>query len=80
MLLHGTQFPAAYRNQVFIAEHGSWNRSKKIGYRITQVRLDAVGRRCPMSLAEGWLTTESGCMGPACGRAGCARRLAIGVR
>ncbi len=25
----GTQFPAAYRNQIFIAEHGSWNRSAK---------------------------------------------------
>src|SRR4029453_951484 len=37
----GTQFPAAYRNQVFIAEHGSWNRSRKIGYRVTQVRVDA---------------------------------------
>jgi glucose/arabinose dehydrogenase len=30
----GTMFPAEYRNQIFIAEHGSWNRSKKIGYRI----------------------------------------------
>ena len=27
----GRQFPAAYRNQVFIAEHGSWNRSRKTG-------------------------------------------------
>ena len=25
----GTQFPAAYRNQIFIAEHGSWNRSQQ---------------------------------------------------
>ncbi|MFO7304914.1 MAG: PQQ-dependent sugar dehydrogenase [Gammaproteobacteria bacterium] len=36
----GSMFPAAYRNQVFIAEHGSWNRSKKSGYRITRVKLD----------------------------------------
>jgi len=39
----GDMFPAAYRNQVFIAEHGSWNRSKaagKTGYRVTLVRLD----------------------------------------
>jgi hypothetical protein len=35
----GKMFPAEYRNQIFIAEHGSWNRSKKIGYRITLVRL-----------------------------------------
>ena len=38
----GEAFPPAYRNQIFIAEHGSWNRSKsagKTGYRITLVRL-----------------------------------------
>ena len=28
----GDQFPAQYRNQIFIAEHGSWNRSRKSGY------------------------------------------------
>ena len=27
-------FPAEYRGQIFIAEHGSWNRSTKIGYRV----------------------------------------------
>ncbi len=39
----GTMFPAEYRNQVFIAEHGSWNRSKeagKTGYRVSLVRLE----------------------------------------
>lgn len=30
----GQQFPAEYRQRVFIAEHGSWNRSRKIGYRV----------------------------------------------
>lgn len=34
----GDMFPAEYNNQIFIAEHGSWNRSTKIGYRITLVR------------------------------------------
>ncbi len=52
----GTQFPAAYRNQVFIAEHGSWNRSQKIGYRVTLVRLDAAGKSLGYEpFAEGWL-------------------------
>lgn len=38
----GTQFPEKYVNQyAFIAEHGSWNRTNKIGYRITTVRLDS---------------------------------------
>jgi glucose/arabinose dehydrogenase len=36
----GDAFPAVYRNQVFIAEHGSWNRSEKSGYRVTRVKLD----------------------------------------
>lgn len=36
----GTAFPEKYRNQVLIAEHGSWNRSTKSGYRLTLVRLD----------------------------------------
>src|SRR5690606_32942073 len=36
----GEQFPAEYRNQIFIAEHGSWNRTAKIGYRLMLVRLD----------------------------------------
>jgi len=36
----GAQFPGRYRSQIFIAEHGSWNRSVPIGYRITLVTLD----------------------------------------
>ncbi|MFQ5989440.1 MAG: PQQ-dependent sugar dehydrogenase [Candidatus Methylomirabilales bacterium] len=51
----GTMFPDRYRNQIFIAEHGSWNRSTPIGYRVTLVRLEgsrAVGYEV---FAEGWL-------------------------
>jgi glucose/arabinose dehydrogenase len=36
----GTQFPEGYRNQILIAEHGSWNRSERSGYRVALVRLD----------------------------------------
>jgi glucose/arabinose dehydrogenase len=36
----GSAFPAGYRNQLFIAEHGSWNRKEPSGYRITLVKLD----------------------------------------
>ena len=35
----GTMFPEEYRGQIFIAEHGSWNRTHKIGYRVMLVRL-----------------------------------------
>ncbi len=56
----GTQFPATYRNQIFIAEHGSWNRSHKIGYRVTLVRVDAAGKAVSYEpFAEGWLQGES---------------------
>ena len=55
----GTMFPAAYRNQIFIAEHGSWNRSDPIGYRISLVRLKD---NTPISyevFAQGWLQGRS---------------------
>ncbi len=55
----GKMFPAEYRGQVFIAEHGSWNRSKKIGYRITLVRLDDGRAVSYEPFAEGWLQNES---------------------
>ncbi len=55
----GNMFPAEYRNQIFIAEHGSWNRSSKIGYRITLVRLNANEAISYEPFAEGWLQGES---------------------
>lgn len=36
----GTQFPESYRNQLLIAEHGSWNRKERSGYRLMLVRLN----------------------------------------
>lgn len=51
----GTMFPKEYRNQMFIAEHGSWNRNEKIGYRITLVSRDEQGRTRYSVFAEGWL-------------------------
>ncbi len=55
----GDMFPPAYRGQVFIAEHGSWNRSKKIGYRITLVRLDGNEAVSYEPFASGWLQGQS---------------------
>ena len=51
----GTQFPAAYRSRIFIAEHGSWNRSRKIGYRVTMVTLEGDKAVRYEQFAEGWL-------------------------
>jgi len=51
----GRQFPEAYRGKIFIAEHGSWNRSTPIGYRITLVD-PAGGKPGGFTVfAEGWL-------------------------
>jgi glucose/arabinose dehydrogenase len=35
----GGNFPAEYRGDAFAAEHGSWNRSKRTGYKIIRIRL-----------------------------------------
>ncbi len=51
----GSMFPESYRNQVFIAEHGSWNRSTRIGYRITLVRLRDNRAVSYEPFVEGWL-------------------------
>jgi len=55
----GEGFPAEYRDNLFIAEHGSWNRSKKIGYRVARVVVES-GRVVKHEVfAEGWLQGES---------------------
>lgn len=51
----GTMFPQPYRNQIFIAEHGSWNRTDPIGYRITLVRLKENKATGYEVFADGWL-------------------------
>ena len=64
----GTKFPAQYRNQIFIPEHGSWNRTKKSGYRISLVKLDATGKQAVsyQPFAEGWLQGQQSWGRPVC--------------
>jgi glucose/arabinose dehydrogenase len=54
----GKMFPPNYRNQIFISEHGSWNRSKKSGYRITLVTLKDGHAVSYTPFVEGWLRGE----------------------
>jgi glucose/arabinose dehydrogenase len=56
---NGSQFPSAYRGQVFIAEHGSWNRSRKVGYRIVVATLDGDRVASDAPFATGWLQGET---------------------
>lgn len=55
----GERFPAKYRHAIFIAEHGSWNRSTPIGYRITVAYPQADGTATTEVFAEGWLQGNS---------------------
>lgn len=56
----GTMFPESYRNQAFIAEHGSWNRREKIGYRVKLVHFDEDGLATGQEVfAEVWLEGDT---------------------
>lgn len=54
----GRQFPEAYRNRVFIAQHGSWNRSKKSGYRVLSVTVNGGKVDGSEVFAQGWMQNE----------------------
>ncbi len=52
----GEMFPAEYRNRILFAEHGSWNRDDKIGYRVMMVDVDAAGNATGYRpFVDGWL-------------------------
>jgi glucose/arabinose dehydrogenase len=56
----GNQFPEAYQNQIFVARHGSWNRSKKSGYDIMIVTLNADGTlKESKPFISGWLNSKN---------------------
>lgn len=60
----GKQFPKDYRGSLFIAEHGSWNRSRKVGYRVVRVVLDAKGNVARQEIfAQGWLGDDESVWG-----------------
>jgi glucose/arabinose dehydrogenase len=52
----GAMFPAEYKNQIILAEHGSWNRSKKSGYKLSLVKVDkANNANSYTNFATGWM-------------------------
>ena len=51
----GRMFPEKYRGGIFVAEHGSWNRSTPIGYRVTFVKVEGGRAVSYETFAEGWL-------------------------
>jgi glucose/arabinose dehydrogenase len=56
----GTMFPSEYQNQIILAEHGSWNRSKKNGYKLSLVKVDENGKAISYTpFVTGWLDEAS---------------------
>jgi len=51
----GSMFPESYRHKLFIAEHGSWNRSTPVGYRIVSVQIESGQVSSEEVFASGWL-------------------------
>ena len=52
-------FPDEYVNRLFIAQHGSWDRTEKVGYRVMAVQVEPGGRVVDKKVfASGWLQNE----------------------
>ncbi len=54
----GTQFPETYRGNMFVAFHGSWNRSIPTGYKIVHISMDADNPGPVQDFAAGWLRDD----------------------
>jgi glucose/arabinose dehydrogenase len=55
----GKMFPETWRNRMFVAHHGSWNRSRKNGYQVMAVKIGNGGQVESYEVfASGWLIGE----------------------
>ncbi len=59
----GDQFPAEYRGDLFLAFHGSWNRSEPTGYKVVRVRVENGQPVSYEDFAAGWLTGGGAVLG-----------------
>ena len=55
----GGMFPKEYRDRIFVAEHGSWNRSTPVGYQVAVATANADGTAGYEPFATGWLQGKS---------------------
>jgi len=55
----GNNFPAEYKGHIFVAQHGSWNRSKKVGYRVMLVTLKNNKPVAIRPFITGWLQKKN---------------------
>ncbi len=59
----GKQFPEEYTNQLFVAQHGSWNRTKPHGYRIAMLKFERGKPVSEQVFISGWLTADEKVLG-----------------
>lgn len=59
----GKSFPERFRNQLFVAQHGSWNRTKPQGYRIALVKFKNGKPVSEQAFISGWLTSNDKVLG-----------------
>ena len=56
-------FPKSYEKQILVAEHGSWNRTTKQGYRLALLTLEGNKVKSSATFAEGWLDEDGSVWG-----------------
>ncbi|ELR71557.1 L-sorbosone dehydrogenase [Fulvivirga imtechensis AK7] len=54
----GDMFPSDYKGDIIVAQHGSWNRSSKIGYRLMRVKVNNERATEAEVFADGWLNDQ----------------------
>lgn len=59
----GKMFPSAFQGKLLVAEHGSWNRSKKVGYKVTMLTLKGNEVVAYEPFIEGWLNQDESVWG-----------------
>ena len=75
----GDMFPPEYKDKLLICEHGSWNRSDPLGYRVTMVDIEGENASNYGVFAEGWLQNKKA-KGPSSGSAPIRRRIRADIR
>ena len=59
----GDRFPAEYQGDLFVALHGSWNRSVPTGYKVVRIPMDGAAAGPVQDFATGWLDDEKNSWG-----------------
>jgi len=59
----GQQFPSEYKNQLFVTQHGSWNRTEPQGYRVALIKLNKKQVISEQDFISGWLNKDGDVLG-----------------